>query len=522
MSVRRIVVVGIVQSIAAYAFWIIIQHQQKVSVTMTASITTKQFSPFVSMDDQLYASKTASFLTLSSSASSLHLRRQLQIDEDDDDNVKNDDDDNGDDDDNIYRFVQDDDTGTTGNDDYVTDDIYLDIAKPKVIHCQKVNNNNNSNSNPMTTRAKTTTLRIGYLGNSIIFYNDCPHIVQQMLLESKISNEQNTCVQGGATFLELFDNGCGVKSSSFFPSSYTYQNTDDNQCYEQKVDHVKTFLNQFSNDTNRSRNDKNHSHHGYDYVVLNDQSQYPARIITRADSMWSLKKQYGPVWPEEGAIPLLLQTPAYRVAGKGITFDLGDYDTFTQSLKDGYQQYQDVFNNKILTTSNNNSKRKALIVPVGDAYQIIRNTNMELWERLYDHDDYHPSVYGTYLQACIIYRIVTQGKQDVPSFQKRWWENARHVIAAPQFPTSQEAKELVKVAIMVTSHDNNNNEKQVKNNQKVADANQTIGKQTKSNMDGPNNKTNPKGSMTNNKNQFKLQEAKKIVKKIPDNRNNQR
>lgn len=323
------------------------------------------------------------------------------------------------------RYHQDDDTA---DDDYETTDDYLYITGPKSIDCKKL----------VVAKEDIPNIRLGFLGNSIIYYNDCPHIVHQMLLESNIQSDEDTCVQGGATFLELFDEGCGLKPS-FYPNPYTYQDIDNNKkCYEQKIDHVKTFLHQYDN----NKDD------GYDYIIMNDQSQNPARVISRADTMWSIKHQYGPVWPintktGKQSIPILIQTAAYRLRGKGVTLDLGDFDTFTQSLKDGYTQYQDIFNEKVF----DGSKTKALIAPVGDAYQILRNTNEKLWEKLYDFDDYHPSIYGTYLQSCIIYMIIT--KKMPPSYNKKWWDNARHVIQSPQYPTVEEAKILMNTAAQV-------------------------------------------------------------------------
>ena len=47
--------------------------------------------------------------------------------------------------------------------------------------------------------ADNDTIRIAFLGNSILYYNDCPRLVEKLLKERYSNVVQNSCLRGGVT-----------------------------------------------------------------------------------------------------------------------------------------------------------------------------------------------------------------------------------------------------------------------------------------------------------------------------------
>lgn len=138
---------------------------------------------------------------------------------------------------------------------------------------------------------------------------------------------------------------------------------------------------------------------------------------------------------------ILLMTAAYKSAVKD-SDDLGDFDRFTESLIRGYQEYATIF-------------PKAKIAPLGLAYQYIKNhpEGQVRWEQLYAPDDFHPSPYGTYLEACLLYCVITGERP--PEYNVRWWTTARYMqpddVQPPMpLPNNDEAIYLAEVAWRVS------------------------------------------------------------------------
>jgi hypothetical protein len=84
----------------------------------------------------------------------------------------------------------------------------------------------------------------------------------------------------------------------------------------------------------------------------------------------------------------------------------------------------------------------ARIAPVGEAYRYLRNNDNNLFQKLYSPDNYHPSQYGTWLQACVVF--ITCFQQVPPMFQPELMANENGI------PSTEEAEILRQTACQIT------------------------------------------------------------------------
>jgi hypothetical protein len=203
----------------------------------------------------------------------------------------------------------------------------------------------------------------------------------------------------------------------------------------------------------------------WDFIILNDHTQAPAREASAQRTREYLQQYYAPYFIQQnknhphnrnqantttttqysrrGTKILFLQTPAYRVPGIKESDDLGDFDTMTDAVAAGVSSYV-----HCLRQVNVPHVRMA---PVGQAYRIIQRQHPHLFPKLYALDDFHPSPYGTWLQACVLYCIMFQTSP--PTYNTSWWKQSRYMMPigdmddpASFIPTAAEALELAKVA----------------------------------------------------------------------------
>lgn len=259
--------------------------------------------------------------------------------------------------------------------------------------------------------SKIDEIRVAFCGNSMLYYNDCPRLIQQMIEAAfpSCSVVQDSCLRGGATLRSLFQRGNGM-GTKFGPLHDVGQAT------------VSQLLGPKQ----------------WDFIVLNDHTQHPTRESSASESRTTLYENYAPLC--KSASPILIQTPAYRRTGTKNSSDLGDFDAMTDRVRDGVLSYLSVLPNN------------ARIAPVGEAYRAIRQRDIELWKRLYSWDDFHPSPYGTWLQACVVFCVCFG--QRPPEYDAQWWEHARYMQPPDEkplpLPTDVEAMELLFIACAVT------------------------------------------------------------------------
>ena len=273
--------------------------------------------------------------------------------------------------------------------------------------------NDNASDNHNNQEDNSSTISIGFLGNSILYYNDAPRLIEYMLkLKSQQWNAvfQDSCLRGGASFITLLEKGNGMAEKFATPNA----RREEDGSYDIGAPTVPTLLAETT--TTAEQSDK-----PWDYIIMNDYTQAPARNETRNETIKILQEKYLPMIDTNLTTVVFLQTAAYRRHVKN-SDDLGNFDEFTRRLYEGYNEYaKHIPNSKV--------------APVGQAYQYIKNHEKELgydssdaddetqtfWYKLYQDDNFHPSPHGTLLEASVIYCTIT-GKSPPPYDDISWWE----------------------------------------------------------------------------------------------------
>jgi hypothetical protein len=305
------------------------------------------------------------------------------------------------------------------------------------------------------------TISIAFCGNSMLYFNDCPRFMEQMITvgQSPVSVVQNSCLRGGATLTSLYQHGNGM-SVKFATPPATYNLTEilsvsknrtcttspDDELVHAKVDSATAGTTE-SYDIGADTVLDMLQSTSWDYVILNDYTQGPARMKSRKETLRTLIEKYVPLFGKNNnttIVPIVVQTPAYKQAGLKDSEDLGDFISFTNRLAEGVKSYVDTLKQAGITESR--------VAPVGEAYRYLHNNDKQLWKRLYSWDHFHPSPYGTWLQACVIY--CTMFDQCPPPYNETWWKYSRYMQPPDEKPlpkpTAEEAKELRRIACMIT------------------------------------------------------------------------
>jgi len=343
-----------------------------------------------------------------------------------------------------------------------------------------VDNNESTTADPDKTIHSSPTYSIAHLGNSIQYYNDCPRVLEKMLLSTTLGRvtdldnperksivRSDSCLRGGSTLPSLWKDGNGM-AKKFASRPESIIAGDDG--FDIGTPTVFDLLK--ASDTNLRY---------WDFIVVNDYTQSPARNERKQESKTALETHYLPAIADgmeasrnDGkgvnttTTVVFLQTAAYKTPVKN-SADLGSFDDFTKALEEGYDEYvalTEVFAAQRFPTGHPNTL-KATVAPLGRAYQIIRDEHHELWSKaMYANDGFHPSPHGTLLEACILHCIVTGGQkfaffedQDDDSGMDDWWKQARYLQPLqdpngdPQkplrFPTRTEAVLLNDIAFRV-------------------------------------------------------------------------
>jgi hypothetical protein len=289
-------------------------------------------------------------------------------------------------------------------------------------------------------------ISVAHLGNSIQYYDDLPRFLEHMLTTKFPTVRQNSCLRGGATLTSLYKKGNGVATK-----------------FSGKDIGAPTVKDLLLSTPPRSISLPSTT---WDFVIINDHTQSPARMETREESKYTLRTKYAPLLlqqqqqeeeqdDDESSEPatttvIFLQTAAYKSPVKD-SDDLGTFDEFTAKLYEGYTEYVDLIRR---IRDDNGNTLHAKVAPVGLAYQYLKH-NLDddddddtMWAKLYARDDYHPSPHGTFLEACVLY--CTMLDEYPPVYDVTWWETARYMQPPDQeplpLPTDEEANLLRDVA----------------------------------------------------------------------------
>jgi hypothetical protein len=174
----------------------------------------------------------------------------------------------------------------------------LNAQSPATTVAFETNSNINSNTQTQTPKQSISKpVFIFYVGNSIIQVNNTPRFMQYLrnTAQGESAIRWRAFLRGGQTLYTLVKQGM-------------------------RFGHIQNL----------------------DYVVMNDQSQYPARTYNRNIVVQSMIKDYAPMFQASGAIPVFIVTAAYRNKVKG-SADLGSVEQFTNLLVQGYQRHKNLF-----------------------------------------------------------------------------------------------------------------------------------------------------------------------------------
>ena len=334
------------------------------------------------------------------------------------------------------------------------------------------------NDDVVNALCEPKTISIAFCGNSMLYFNDSPRQLELMITISQSNTKviQDSCLRGGATLSSLFEHGNGmttkfkttpakfqlhdILSSSILPNYVINPICSGNIDNE---DEATTNIATKSSSSTSNRDDDHISHYDigshtveqmiqsrsqWDYIVLNDYTQGPARLETRRETKHVLRTKYAPliVPNQDTTTVIVIQTPAYQKEHIKDSTDLGSFTHFTNLLAEGTNAYVQTLKDAGISNVN--------IAPVGEAYRYLHNTNRALWNKLYSWDHFHPSPFGTYLQICILYCVIFQTCVPMDTYNDNYWLYSRYMQPIDEDPlpkpSMDEANELRRVACLVT------------------------------------------------------------------------
>ncbi|KAL3823643.1 hypothetical protein ACHAXA_009748 [Cyclostephanos tholiformis] len=366
--------------------------------------------------------------------------------------------------------------------------------------------------------SSSSIVSVAFVGNSMFYFNDFPRFFEDMCNGNIV---QNSCLHGGASIGSLASDGNAMHPQFMTTNAILGNDDDGHTLYDYGACTVRQLLSGeeyyhydtsssssssssdvVSNNTNPCRVDVHYREYanahfgitggddggvggGWDYVVINDNTRYPARKSTRELSLITLEGFYLPLLLRTGSIPVFLWTHAYtyrNACGGGggdeyrattsenshvdddddddvvtsIMAGLDDISNFTSLTLVGYRAYVDLLGSRLP------SHQAPRIAPVGLAFLVVYEEDYELWTTLFHCDNIHASPSGSFLQGCIVYytlfgNMPDEGillREDVSSL----WDRARVMQhswePSNQFPDQETARYLYRVAerVMIEGH----------------------------------------------------------------------
>lgn len=237
-----------------------------------------------------------------------------------------------------------------------------------------------------------TGVSIAFLGNSVLYYNDCPRLLENM---SSNITQQDSVLRGGADLKKLLRRGNG--------------------------DHFKMSVNATGapcSDVGQSTVASLFQNKKWDYVVINDRMQNFTFRQHQSQMEKLLAQRYAPLLISSGATPILIatHTPPRLLAKSSWTIS-----QYVAAVYKGYESYAAALSPLL------DQDHQPRIAPVGRAFEYVYNESQTMYEKLFHTDDYHASPYGTYLQACVLHCTIflTPPPLALPNNISTLWNNAR-------------------------------------------------------------------------------------------------
>ncbi|KAL9182436.1 hypothetical protein ACHAXT_013088 [Thalassiosira profunda] len=120
--------------------------------------------------------------------------------------------------------------------------------------------------------------RVAFLGNSILYFNDTPRFLAN--LAKGVIVHQDSCFRGGTNLSQLWALGNGMRKHGFATEAARVVESEGGCEYDVGAPNVKSLL---------SREEK------WDFVVINDHTQGPARLSSREATQNILLEKYLPL-----------------------------------------------------------------------------------------------------------------------------------------------------------------------------------------------------------------------------------
>lgn len=262
--------------------------------------------------------------------------------------------------------------------------------------------------------ASSLPLRIAFMGNSILYFNDCPRLLEQMIEVGHGPVKQDSCLRPSASLVSLWTDGNGMQDRFQSPAALL----PDGVTFDIGSPSVSSLL---SSD--------------WDFVVMNDHTQSPVRTNAKEATKKALADHY--VCRFGSSQVIFLQTAAYREPNINHSEYLRDFEEFESRLEIGYQEYVHHLNTLGISTTR--------VAPFGRAVWYLRHNDRQLWLKTYGSDGFHPSPHGTWLMACVLY--CTLLRTPPPAYNADWWKKCRY-FEQPllSLPSADEAQELSRIA----------------------------------------------------------------------------
>ncbi|EJK64838.1 hypothetical protein THAOC_14386 [Thalassiosira oceanica] len=288
-------------------------------------------------------------------------------------------------------------------------------------------------------------VRVAFLGNSILYFNDCPRMFKNLAAAGQRVKHQDSCLRGGTNLAQLWEQGNGMRAHGFKTDAAKTGEKDDNGVdhYDIGMPTVGQLLRPVARDET------------WDFVVINDHTQGPCRNESRRMTQEILVEKYLPLIRQNNAVPIIIETAAYRYEKIVNSEDLGTTHQFQRLVMDGVNSY-------VSALEAASSACKPRVAPVGSAYLLLHDKEFSLWEDLFDSRDFfHPSPIGTFLQACVLHCTMFGCPPAIPRTEDEitsLWRDARvmHTYKGEdprRLPTVEEAEVLVSTAARVCGLD---------------------------------------------------------------------
>ncbi len=192
-------------------------------------------------------------------------------------------------------------------------------------------------------------MQVLFIGNSFTYFNDMPYTFLNMIKTVEPDARVESLAYGGYTL-----------------SQYADENTEVGRLAISKIVSYE-----------------------WDYVILQEQSLLPCtdpKAFTEA-----VKKLCGIISQIEAKV-ILYQTWAYEEGSEKLASTGMTYEEMSEKLKSAYGAAAEATG--------------ALVAPIGEVFSQITRSD-HITHLINRNDNYHPSTSGSYLAACVLFKLIT-------------------------------------------------------------------------------------------------------------------